>query len=339
MKSIANMFFFFKFRSSSVAEILRSLLAAAILFFSLFFSCTALAAQSPEDLLAAGRVDEAVQLLQEHIHESPTAESYNQLCRAEYQLGSWDAGVTACEKATKLDPENGTYHLWLGRAYGEKAEHSNFLSAMHLAKKVVAEFQRAVELAPESSESRADLAEFYVEAPGIVGGGQNKARAEAERLAKLNPAMADWVKARLAEKNKDLASAEEEYRDAITASGGGAREWLNLAGFYSHNQRFAEMDQALRNLETSRLNHPDALVDGAAMLIRTQMDSPLAIRLLQRYLTTTVEAAPAFQAHALLGQLLERQGDTAGAAQEYRASLSMAHSYRLAQDGLKRVSS
>ena len=318
----------------SVGNVLRSLFAVAVLF-----SCGALAAQSPEDLLAAGRVDEAVQVLHEKIHESPTAESYNQLCRAEYELGAWDAGIAACEKATKLAPQNGTYHLWLGRVYGEKAEHTNFLSAMHLAKKVVAEFQRAVELEPESCESRADLAEFYVEAPGIVGGGQGKARAEAERLAKLNPAMADWVKARLAEKNKDLAGAEQEYRAAIDASGGGAREWLNLAGFYSHNQRFDDMDLALRNLETSQLNHPDALVDGAAMLIRTEMDSPLAIRLLQRYLTTAVEAAPAFQAHAMLGELLERQGNTSAAAQEYRASLSMAHSYRLAQDGLKRVTS
>lgn len=329
------MFFFSKFRSSAVGKILRSLLAAGVLF----SCCTALAQHSPEDLLAAGRADEAVQLLQEHIHEAPTAESYNQLCRAEYQLGAWEAGVAACEKATKLAPENGTYHLWLGRVYGEKAEHTNFLSAMRLAKKVVAEFQRAVELAPESCESRADLAEFYVEAPGVVGGGQNKARAEAERLAKLNPAMADWVKARLAEKNNDLVAAEQEYREAIQASGGGARELLNLAGFYSHNQRFEEMDRVLRNLETSQRNHPDALVDGAAMLIRTGMDSPLAIALLQRYLTTAVEAAPAFQAHAMLGELLERQGNVAAAAQEYRASLSMAHNYRLAQDGLKRVTS
>lgn len=311
----------------------------AFVVLMVFISGCAFAEESPDDLLAAGQVDHAVQLLQERIHQSPTAESYNQLCRADYQLGAWDAGVAACEKAVKLDPQNGIYHLWLGRVYGEKAEHSNFFSAMRLAKRVAAEFQRAVELAPESCESRVDLAEFDIEAPGIVGGGQNKARAEAEKLAKLNPAMADWVKARLAEKNRDSQEAEKEYRDAIEASGGGAREWLNLAGFYSRNQRFDEMNQSLRHLETSPLNHPDALVDAASMLMRTGMDSPLAIRLLQRYFTTTVEAAPAFQAHAMLGELLERQGDTAGAAQEYRTSLAMAHNYRLAQDGLKRVTS
>ena len=62
----------------------------------------------------------------------------------------------------------------------------------------------------------------------------------------LNPAIAHWVKARIAERNKDNATAEQEYRAAIAASQGGARAWLNLAGFYRHTGRFDEMERALR---------------------------------------------------------------------------------------------
>jgi hypothetical protein len=40
----------------------------------------------------------------------------------------------------------------------------------------------------------------------------------------------------------------------------------------------------------------------------------------------------------MLGQLLEKQGDRAGAAEEYRAALALAHAYKSAQEGLKRVS-
>jgi len=298
----------------------------------------AFADQSPRDLLAAGRVDEAVQALQREIQTSPTAESYNLLCRAQFELGAWDAGIPACEKATELAPSNGLYHLWLGRIYGEKADHVSFLTAISLAKKVRAEFERAVEFAPNSCESRIDLAEFYVEAPGIVGGGEGKARAQAEQIATLNPAMAHWVNGRVAEKNKDLAGAEREYRAAVDASHGGARAWLNLAGFYSHNKRLEEMDRALHNLESSPLDHPDALVDGAGMLIKTGRDYPLAVRLLHRYIAAaTVEEAPAFKAHAMLGELLEKQGNSAAAADEYRAALAMAHGYGRAQDGLRRV--
>jgi len=298
----------------------------------------AIAAQTPQDLLAAGRVDQAVQVLERQIQAAPTAESYNFLCRAHFELGAWDAGIPACEKAAELAPANGLYHLWLGRIYGEKADHVSFFRAAGLAKKVHAEFERAVEFAPNSWEARTDLAEFYLEAPGLVGGSEDKARAQAEQIAQLNPAMSHWVKGRLAEKNKDAPGAEQEYRAAIDVSHGGARAWLNLAGFYSHTSRFDDMDHALRALESSPLDHPGALVDGAGILMRTRRDPPLAIRLLRRYIaSSTVEEAPAFKAHCMLGELYERQGDLAAAAEQYRTCLTMAHSYRRAQDGLRRV--
>jgi tetratricopeptide (TPR) repeat protein len=301
-------------------------------------SCS-LAAQTPQDLLSAGHVDQAIQTLEQQIRTAPTAEAYNLLCRAHYQLGAWDAGISACEKAISLAPDNSLYHLWLGRVYGEKADHSGFLSAAGLAKKVRNEFERAVELSPGNWEARTDLAEFYLEAPGIVGGGKDKARAQAALLGPLNPAMAHWVLARIAEKNKDNATAEQEYRAAIDASHGGARAWVNLAGFYRHISRFDDMELALRTVESSPLDHPSALVDGASILLRAGRDYPLAIRFVRRYVTssTPVEEAPVFKAHVLLGELLEKQGDRPAAAEQYRAALALAHTYRPAQEGLKRV--
>jgi tetratricopeptide (TPR) repeat protein len=298
-----------------------------------------LTAETPQDLLSAGRVDQAMQTLERQIATSPNAEAYNLLCRAHFELENWDAGIPACEKAVSLAPEDGLYHLWLGRIYGEKADRAGFLNAIGLAKKVRSEFERAVQFSPNSWEARTDLAEFYLEAPGIVGGGKDKARTQAELLEPLNPSMADWVKGRIAERSKDNAAAEQEYRAAITASKGGARAWLNLAGFYRHTDRFEEMDQALHSLESSPLDHPGALVDGASMLLRAGRDYPLAIQLLRRYIASsnTVEEAPAFKAHCLLGELLEKQGDRPGAAEQYRAALAMAHTYSRAQAGLKRV--
>ena len=298
----------------------------------------AFAADSAQNLLAAGQVDQAVQDLNQQIQLAPTAESYNLLCRAQYELGAWDAGISACEKATELAPDNALFHLWLGRIYGEKADHTSFVHAIGLAKKVHTEFERAVEFDPNSSEVRTDLAEFYLEAPGIVGGGKDKARAEADKIQPLNPAMADWVKARLAEKSNDEETAERQYRAAVADSHGGSREWLNLAGFYSRNARLDDMERALHSLESSRLDHPAALADGANIVLRTGQDYELGIRLLRRYLDTKpVEEAPAFKVHVTLGELFERQGNASAAADEYRIALSMAHDYALAQDGLNRV--
>jgi tetratricopeptide (TPR) repeat protein len=305
----------------------------------LLISCSLAASQTPQDLLSTGRVDQAIQTLEQQIHTAPTAEAYNLLCRAYYQLGAWDAGIPACEKAISLAPDNGLYHLWLGRIYGEKADRAGFLSAAGLAKKVRNEFERAVELSPGDWEARTDLAEFYLEAPPIVGGGKDKARAQAAAIAPMNPAAAHWVLARIAEKNKDNGIAEQEYRAAIDASHGGARAWVNLAGFYRHTNRFEDMDQALHTMESRPLDRPEALVDGAGILLRASRDYPTAIRMVRRYLAlpNTVEEAPVFKAHVLLGELFEKQGDRSAAAEEYRAALAMAHGYRQAQEGLKRV--
>jgi tetratricopeptide (TPR) repeat protein len=300
---------------------------------------SAYADASPKELLASGHVDEAILALEQATHSSaPDAESYNLLCRAYYMIDEWDRGIAACERAVKLAPENSLYHLWLARIYGEKADHSGFLSGAGLVKKVRTEFERAVELDPKSSEARADLADFYLEAPSIVGGGKDKARAQAEALASFNPAMADYVTGQIADKEKDAETAERAYRAAIQTSHGTAIAWLHLAQFMAHAGRFDEMDEALHSMSSAPLDHPEALMDAASLLLHFGRDYVLAIRLLQRYLANgPVEEGPAFKAHDFLGRLLEKQGDRQAAAEQYRAALALSHTYTRAREHLKRV--
>jgi len=313
-------------------------IAGAALFLALSLPGRA-AADSPKDLLAAGRVDDAIQTLKQQISHSPTdTEANNLLCRAYFMLEEWDHGISACERAINRAPQNSLYHLWLGRIYGEKADRAGFMSAAGLAKKVRSEFERAVELDPKSWPARTDLAEFYLEAPGIVGGGKDKARAQADVLASLNPAMAHYMNGRIAEKNKDTATAEREYRAAIEASHGGAHAWLNLALFYRHQNRLDEMEQALRTMESRPLDRPESLMDGGSILLRTGRNYALGVELVRKYVSgPTVEEGPSFKAHYILGQLLEKQGDRPAAAQEYRAALALAREYTRAQEALRRV--
>jgi tetratricopeptide (TPR) repeat protein len=298
------------------------------------------AADTPSDLLAAGRVDDAISQLSDKISSSPRdAASYNLLCRAYFSVGSWDRAISACVKAVALDPDNSEYHMWLGRAYGEKADAANFFTAAGLAKKVRTEFERSVALDPDNAVARTDLAEFYLEAPGIVGGGQDKARAQADILARLSPAKADWVRGRIAEKNKDTVTAEIEYRAAIDGSHGSANAWLNLAGFYRKTGRFDEMQDALRHAAAASTDQPEVLVDAASTLLRANRDLAFASQLLRRYLaSTTVEQAPPFKAHYLLGNILEKQGDKQGAAKEYQIALALAKDFGHAREALNRVS-
>lgn len=301
---------------------------------------TASRADTPQDMLAAGRIDDAIAELNGRLSAAPSdAESANLLCRAYYALGDWDRAESACRKATALDPGNSRFHLWLGRVYGEKADNVNFLSAAGLAGKVRTEFERAVQLDPKDVDARLDLAEFYLAAPGIVGGGEQKARQQAQAIGAINPAREHWVYARIAEQRKDDAvTAEREYHQYIDLSHGDSEAWLNLALFLRRQKRFDEMEQAIVRLSQAPMTKPDVLVEAAQMLYGGNRNFPLAIEMLRRYLTAgPVEAAPAFKARYLLGSLLEKQGDKDGAAREYRASLALVRDFSMAQKALNRV--
>ncbi len=313
------------------------MLAAALLVTS---PAVAGADETAPTLIANGRVDEAISTLRGQISASPNdALAHNLLCRAYFSLAEWDRGISACEKAVALAPQNSQFHLWLGRIYGEKADKSGFMTAAGIARRVRSEFETAVQLNPNSVDARSDLAEFYLEAPGIVGGGRDKAEQQAQSLTSLDPARGHWVNARIAEKKKDFATAEKEYRAAIEASHGSASSWLNLALFYRHRERSDEMEQALGHVRGAALDRSDALVDAAEILIRSQRNLQEAVQLLRAYLDSgsKVEQAPAFKVHYLLGTAVEKLGDKQNAASEYRSALSLAKEFAPAQQALQRV--
>ena len=307
---------------------------------SLFTVTLAVADDSAPALLAAGRVDDAITTLRSKINASPSdAEAYNLLCRAYFSMGNWDRGISACEKAIALDPNNSRYHMWMGRIYGEKANDVIFFKAASLAGKVRNEFEAAVRLDPNNVDARSDLGEFYLEAPGIVGGGRDKAEAQARALAALDPAKAHYLYGRIAEKKKDPAAAEKEYRAAIEASHGSALTWFNLALFFRHQQRWDDMEGAIQHAVSAQVDRPEIIMESGEVLLRSGRNFPAAVQYLRRYLAlnSKVEEAPAFKAHYLLGTALEKQGDKQAAAQEYRAALSLAKDFSSAQEALDRL--
>jgi tetratricopeptide (TPR) repeat protein len=318
-------------RTNLVTLLLVTILAVATL---------AAADESAPALLAAGRADDAIATLHSKISASPRdGEAYNLLCRAYFSMGDWDRGISACEKAVELAPNNSRYHMWLGRIYGEKADGVIFFKAASLAGKVRNEFETAVRLDPNNVDARSDLGEFYLEAPGIVGGGRDKAEAQAQALATLDPAKAHYLNGRLAEKKRDLETAEKEYRAAIEASHGSALTWFNLALFYRHQQRWDDMEAAINHAVSAQLDRPEILMESGEILLRSGRNFPAAVQFLRRYLASNskVEEAPAFKAHYLLGTALEKQGDKQAAAQEYRAALSLAKGFSRAQEALDRL--
>jgi cytochrome c-type biogenesis protein CcmH/NrfG len=292
------------------------------------------------ELLSLGRVDDAIKALDLRLKDSPRdAQAFNLLSRSYFEMQKWDRAIEAGERAISIAPNNSEYHMWLGRAYAEKADHSSFVTAAQLTKKIRHEFERAVELDASNVYARSDLAEFYIEAPAFMGGGKSKARQEAEAIAQQDAATGHWLQARIAEKDQRLDEAEQEYKNAIQASGNQGSFWLNLATFYKRQRRLSDMESAISSAIAADKKRPNVLFDAAQILFGAGRNFVGAANAVRKYLAAgpTVEEAPTFQAHYLLGSILEKQGDKAGAAEEYKAALALASDYERARTALNRL--
>ncbi len=95
------------------------------------------------------------------------------------------------ESLVAASPDTDRYAYWLGKAYGRQAEQAGWFEAVRLAKRTRKALEKAVALNPRNAEAVRDLAQFYAEAPGFLGGDPAKAaqlRAELTKLeARPNP--------------------------------------------------------------------------------------------------------------------------------------------------------
>lgn len=300
-----------------------------LIFLSIVFCATAGMASSGgglHDAQAAfshGRADDALRTVDAAIRmNSSDAPALNLQCRIYLAQGRWDDAVASCQRAVQVASDNSQYHLWLARAYGEKASRASMVSAYQTAKLAHTEFETAVSLDGQNRDALADLGEYYVEAPRILGGGYNKAEGIVTRLDALDPARAAALRAEIAEAQKDYPAAEQNWRARIAASQSSQEEaaqaWMDLGSFYRRRGRYDEMLAALKSGAAADTAHGPALVDGASTLIAAGHEPQLAEQWLREYLNGSAlsEDAPAFAVHSKLAALLKKQGDVAASNRE-----------------------
>lgn len=301
-----------------------------------------LAADADAQMIRAGQINEVITRLQQQVKSNPNdATALNLLARAYYSVENWDAAIDANQRALKLQPGSSEFHVWMGRAYGEKADTVGALRAANLARKTKSEFEKAVQLNPVDTQSRLDLSEYYIQAPAIMGGGLDKARAQADATARFDLAASHLILARIAQQQKDVGTAEAEFKAAIATAKNPSTYWMNLASFYETLGRYPEMEKAI----TMAVNTPNraacVLYDAAVVLNRSRRNLPGALQYLKQYLAEGQfdEDSPAFRAHFMLGQVLQKLNRRADAAVEYRTALAMASDFKKAQAALDNLQS
>jgi tetratricopeptide (TPR) repeat protein len=271
-------------------------------WFSAAFLLTAAttAVEQARALYQKTQYEEAIRLLETSGEGS--AEAHHLLGRCWYMLGDYKKATAAFERAVQAEPANSIYHDWLGKAWGRRAETASFLTAPGYATKARKSFERAVELDPTNLAALSDLFEYYLQAPGMLGGGLEKAGALAARFAKLDPAEYHWALARLAEKRKDFSTAEKEFRRAAELEPSKPGRWIDLARFLARQGRHPESDEAFERAQKAAPGNPRVWFSRAAAWIESGRNLSAARRLLERYLEAelTPDDPPRREARKLL---------------------------------------
>lgn len=297
--------------------------------------------ESARQQFDAGQYPQAATTLRAALERNPRDAAFHYwLARCYFELRDYDHAVQSAERSVQLDPGESVYHLWLGRAYGRRAEQAGWFAGFSLAKKSRREFEEAVRLDPSNLLAQRDLIEFYRRAPGIVGGGEDKAWKQAEALAAVDAVEGHLARGELWADKKKPEQAEQEYRLALAAKPQRLDAYLEVADFYLKRHDAVHMREVL---EAARgLDPSDRRLTYYCGVVRVLAGDGLeeAEQCLKTYVTSVPPRSdlPSHaDAHDWLGRLYEHQGKCAAARAQYQEALEINPHSKSAHEGLRRA--
>jgi tetratricopeptide (TPR) repeat protein len=307
----------------------------------LAFLPTALFAQTlqkAKTLYETGKPAEAVKLLEAINEESKEyAEAQFYLGRIAYDKKEYDDASDYFEEATEANEKNSLYFEWLGNTYGMIARDANVMRQGFLAPKMKDAWEKAVALDPKNIGARLSLIEFYMQAPGFMGGSVDKAVETAKQIIKLDAARGHRALAGIYDREKKTAEAEKEYIAMVAAD---ATTLPILINFYIIKNDY---DKAFKLVDVEIQKKPDDMLmqyQYAKLSALSGKNLDRGEQYLKKYFTyTPKENEPSHAgAYMRLGMIYEKRGNKAEAKKNYQTALQLDKKLKEAEDGLGRVS-
>ncbi|MFL6354436.1 MAG: tetratricopeptide repeat protein [Bryobacteraceae bacterium] len=266
--------------------------AGAVVLCAVWLSAAALTKTGPtltraEDLYWHTQYEASLALLDKDAADAPTTFLIG---RNYLMSGDPKKATEYLQKAVAADPRNSDYIDWLGRAYGRRAETSNPVMAPMLASKARQAFERSVALDPKNAEALSDLFAYYLEAPGFLGGGYDKAFAVAKTISAVNPAEGYFAKAQLAKKRREFNEAEQHLRQAAALAPQQVGRLIDLARLLADEGRTRESDAVFAQAQKLDPNAPKVWFARARTLIKQKRNFEEAKNLLQKYMRASITA-------------------------------------------------
>jgi tetratricopeptide (TPR) repeat protein len=204
--------------------------------------------------------------------------------RAAYGLGDFRQAADYFEQLIRRDSRSSAAHHWLGRTFGRQAETAFPLAAPRYATRARQSFEKAVELNPANGEALNDLFEYYLQAPGFLGGGLDKAQALLPKIQAIDAAENEFAQAKLQEARKDFHKAEHHLKRAVELAPKSVGRVLDVARFLARQGRYPESATWLGQAAKLSPKHPQVLFQTAQTYIESKQNLPAARALLEEYL-------------------------------------------------------
>ena len=255
--------------------------------------------------------------------------------------GEAEKAADLFSKAVAAQPNDATAHYLLGIAYRDQAMQASMFERVSLAQKFKPELERAIELDPNHIDARFALLTYYLLAPGIMGGGMDKAEAEAAEIRRRNPLEGHRAYANIHFHDKKLDLVRKEYVDAVRENPTSARAHY-LLGAYLMSDNEKNYSGALQELEAAVKLDPSYMPAYARLgqhAMRTGSNYARGEESLRKYLGyKPADGDPKLSsAWYWLGQLQQKQGKKADAKQSYLNALKIAPKDKDATEALKNL--
>jgi tetratricopeptide (TPR) repeat protein len=295
-------------------------------------------------LYNAGRYREAVEALEAAVAANASqAPLHYWLGRSFYELRDFSRSISSFEHAVTLDPNRSDYHEWLGRACGRKAEETSLLatfSSLALARRTNREFALAVLLEPHNLQAQRDYIRYLLNAPAIVGGGEDRAAQQIQELAKVDLVEGELAHAEDLTLHRKFDEASKQYQQILTVKNTRVDVYMEVADYFSQHSDAAEVNQAADEAAQVAPEDPRILYYRGAALIIAQKDTNRAVEDLRSYMAMVPDAADVpshSEAHEWLGKLYEGQNKMDQAASEYQAALDLDPKNKSLREAVKRT--
>ena len=299
------------------------------------------------------------------------------LARVRHEFVQLDEAVKLAETAVRLDPKVSRYHRELGEACADAAGKLSFFKQINYGRRIHGEFDAALAIAPKDPDNIFDQIQYFMEAPGVIGGDKKKAADIANELLKIDAARGYLALAYIARKQKEDGKLEGLFKQAIEANPRNYEARLSLVGMYINAQHLnpgaAEQyaraaldmnpdridghrllafalvlqkryDDAAKVIARAEAAIPDDLspyVYAAGALLRDGAELPKAETYLQKYISQTKEPeanAPHLAGtHWSLALVYEKEGRKAEARTELETALRLKPDFEPAKHDLQRL--